>query len=91
MMGIEVMSKKGDWITVPNPFSWSTASAKSSRIERTVLVMQKVLFKMHLTKHKITLKYLKEMDSVRKMLSMIQGKCWQAAIYYPREALRRAN
>ena len=86
MKGLEVMSKKGDWIQVPSPFFWSTSSAKSSRIERTVVVMQKVLFKMQLTKHKITLKYPKEMELLRKVLSVIQDNCWQTAIQYPVEA-----
>ena len=85
-MGVEVMLKNGDWVCVPTPFSWFLSSPKSSRIERTVLVMQKVLFKMHLTKHRITLKYPEEMDRLRKVLSMIQGNCWRAAIHYPREA-----
>ena len=80
------MTKKGDLITVPSPFPWSVTSANGSRIERTVLVMQKVLFKMHVTKHKITLKYPEEMDILRKVLSVIQENCWQAAIHYPREA-----
>ena len=82
---MEVMNKKGDMIVVPSPFSWSAANA-NCRIERSVLVMQKVLCKMFITKHKITLKYPKEMDLLRKALAMIQEKCMQAALYFPREA-----
>ena len=86
LMGVEVKSKEGDLIQVPTPFSWSPSPAKSSRIERTVFVMQRVLFKMHMTKHKITLKYPEEMNILRQVLPIIQGNCWQTAIYYPREA-----
>ena len=86
LMEVEVRSKGGDLIQVPTPFSWNPSPAKSSRIEHTVFVMQRVLFKMHLTKHKITLKYPEEMNILRHVLPIIQGNCWQTAIHYPREA-----
>ena len=76
-------NKKGDLIAIPSPFSWSAANC---RIERTVLVMQKVLCKMFLTKHKITLKYPEEMDLLRKALSVMLERYRQTAIIYPREA-----
>ena len=48
--------------------------------------MQKILFKMHLTKHKITIKYPEEMNILRKVLSNFQEHCWHLAMNYPREA-----
>ena len=48
--------------------------------------MQRILFKMHLTKHKLMLKYPEEMNMLRHVLLIMQENCWQIALFHPREA-----
>ena len=86
LMGMKLKNKQGELVPVQSPFSWLSTSANSSRIEHTIFVMLNVLCKMHLTRHKITLKYPEEVDNLFCVLHNAGAKCKEIAITYPRSA-----